>query len=101
MANRVDIAERKLTTRMFAAIVLAVAIAGGLLFFLGGPTIAAYLEPGVGMRTAALISFFVTLVVVIVMAIAAGEGLFGEIQFMLAGFAAFFVVLWFLIAWIF
>lgn len=101
MARRTDIEDRKLTTRMFAAIVVAIAIAGGLLFFLGGPLLAEHLEPGVGLRTAALISFLVTLAVVIVMAIVAGEGLLGEIQFMLLGFAAFFVVLWLLIAWIF
>jgi hypothetical protein len=31
----------------------------------------------------------------------AGEGLVGEIQFMIVGFAGFFLVLWVLIAWIF
>lgn len=101
MANRTDIEERKLTTRLFIAIVVAVAAAGALLFFLGGPMIAEQLAPGLGLRTSALIAFVVTLVVVVIMAIAAGEGLLGEIQYMLAGFAGFFVILWLLIAWIF
>ena len=101
MARRSDIEDRKLTVRLFAAIVTIVALAGAALVLFGGPFIAEQLEPGVGLRTAALASFVVTLIVVVIMAIAAGEGLLGEIQYMLAGFAGFFVVLWFLIAWIF
>jgi hypothetical protein len=101
MANRSDVEDRKLTVRLFAAIVVIVALAGAALFFFGGPLIAAHLGPGVGLRTAALIAFFVTLGVLAVMAIVAGEGLIGEIQFMIIGFAGFFLVLWLLIAWIF
>jgi flagellar basal body-associated protein FliL len=58
-------------------------------------------EPGVGMRQAAIISFFVTLVTLAFFAITAGDGLLGELQFMLAGFFSFFVVIWLLIAWVF
>jgi len=101
MANREDIQDRKLTTGLFVAIVAIIAIAGALLFFVGGPVVAEQVAPGVGLKTAALISFVMTLVVIVVMAIAAGEGLLGEIQFMIAGFAGFFLVLWLLIAWIF
>jgi hypothetical protein len=101
MANRSDVEDRKLTVRLFAAIVVIVALAGAALFLLGGPLIAEHLSPGVGLRTAALVAFFVTLGVLVVMAIVAGEGLVGEIQFMIVGFAGFFLVLWLLIAWIF
>ncbi len=101
MANKADVEDRKLTTRLFLGIVVVVALLGGALFFLAGPVIAEAVAPGVGLRTAAIISFFVTLAVVLVMAVVAGEGLIGEIQFMLAGFAGFFVVFWLLIAWIF
>jgi hypothetical protein len=101
MANREDIRERKLTLRMFAAIVVALVVAGALLFVLGGPLVAEHLEPGLGLKASAVISFIVTLVVLIVMAVVAGEGLIGELQFMILGFAAFFLVLWLLIAWIF
>lgn len=101
MANRADIEDRKLTTRLFLGIVVIVVVLGAALFFLGGPLIAEAVAPGVGLRTAAVISFFVTLGVVLVMAVVAGEGVIGEIQFMLAGFLAFFVILWLLIAWIF
>lgn len=101
MANRADIEDRKLTTRLFTAIVVIVAAAGAALFFFGGPLIAESFGPGVGLRTAAVISFVVTLVVIAAMAIFAGDGLLGEIQFMIPGFAGFFVVLWLLIAWVF
>jgi hypothetical protein len=59
------------------------------------------LEPGLGLKDAAVISFFVTIALMVVFAIAAGDGFIGEIQFMLAGFASFFVVIWLMLAWIF
>lgn len=62
---------------------------------------AGHLAPGLGMRAAAVISFLVTIVVLIVFALVAGEGLIGELQFMLLGFFAFFLILWLLIGWIF
>lgn len=101
MANRADIEDRKLTTRLFLGIVVIVALLGAALIFFAGPMIAEALAPGIGLRTAAVISFVVTLVVMLVMALVAGEGIVGEIQFMIVGFAGFFLVLWLLIAWIF
>ena len=76
-------------------------IAAGLLFFVALPLLAEHLEPGIGLKQAAVIAFIATLVVFVVMAIAAGDGLLGEIQFMLAGFGGFFVACWLMIAWIF
>jgi hypothetical protein len=55
----------------------------------------------VTLKTAALWSFGVTVVLLIVFAVAAGDSLIGELQFMLAGFFAFFVIITLLIAWIF
>lgn len=60
-----------------------------------------YLSPGLGIKDAALISFFISIVIMIVFAIASGDGLLGEIQFIIAGFFLFFVIIWLLIAWIF
>jgi hypothetical protein len=37
----------------------------------------------------------------VVFAAVSGDGLIGELQFMLAGFFSFFLILTFLIAWIF
>jgi len=62
---------------------------------------ATYLEPGLGLRNAAIASFFVTLVVMVIFAIASGDSLIGELQFMLPGFLAFFLIFWLMIAWVF
>ncbi|MGJ8670870.1 MAG: hypothetical protein ACSHXK_15395 [Oceanococcus sp.] len=60
-----------------------------------------YLASGVGLKDAAVMAFIATVLVLIVFAVAAGDGLIGELQFMLVGFFAFFAVLWLLIAWVF
>jgi hypothetical protein len=62
---------------------------------------ATYLSPGLGLKDAAVIAFIVTLVTLVVFAVAAGDGFLGEIQFMLGAFFAFFVIFWLMIAWIF
>ena len=56
---------------------------------------------GLGLKESAVVSFFVSLVLVTVIAIVSGDGLLGEVQFVLAAFLLFFFVFWFLIAWIF
>ncbi|MBQ0796797.1 hypothetical protein [Zhongshania sp.] len=60
-----------------------------------------YFSPGLGLKDAAVAAFFVTVVTLVVFAVAAGDGLLGELQFILSGFFGFFLVLWLLIAWIF
>jgi hypothetical protein len=62
---------------------------------------AAVLAPGVDLKTAAIWSFGVTVVMFVLFAIVAGDGLLGEIQFMLSGFFLFFVIITLLIAWVF
>ncbi len=62
---------------------------------------ATYLAPGLGLKDAAIISFFTTIVLMIVFALAAGDGFLGEIQFMLLGFFLFFLIIWLLAAWVF
>ena len=59
------------------------------------------LEPGVGLKTAATWSFGVTVVMFVLFALVAGDGLLGELQFMLVGFFLFFAIITLLIAWIF
>lgn len=59
------------------------------------------LTPGVGLKDSAVISFFITIVVMIVFAVASGDGLLGEIQFILGAFFLFFIIIWLLIAWVF
>ena len=70
----------------------------------GGPLMAevtAAFDEGIGLKTAALWSFFVTVALFIVFAIVAGEGLLGELQFMLGAFFSFFALITLLIAWVF
>ena len=57
---------------------------------------------GLGLKNAALISFDVSLAVILVMAVVSGgDAIFGELPFTIAGFLIFFVVFWLMIAWIF
>ncbi|MEN8176497.1 MAG: hypothetical protein ABFS23_12085 [Pseudomonadota bacterium] len=86
-------------------IVLVVAgVLGLMALSLGGPLIEAVntaLAPGLGIKDAALWAFGITFVMFVVFAVAAGDGLIGELQFMLLGFFAFFVIITLLIAWVF
>lgn len=59
------------------------------------------LEPGLGLKDAATYAFFSTLAVLVILALAAGDGLIGELQFMLGMMFLLFVVLWVGIAWVF
>jgi len=58
-------------------------------------------EPGVGLKLASIIGFFVAMILFIVFAIVAGDGLLGEIQFMIGGFLVFFLIFTVMIAWVF
>lgn len=60
-----------------------------------------HLAPGTGLKEAAVIAFIVTVILFVIFALAAGDGLLGEIQFMISGFAVFYLVCWLMIAWIF
>ncbi len=95
--------RKEARTLALVLLVLVLALAGCLLLSI--PMLSdfkeAYLAPGVDLREAAILAFITTIAVLVVFAIAAGDGLLGELQFMLLGFFAFFLVLWLLIAWIF
>mgnify|MGYP001488289187 CR=1 FL=1 len=96
-----DSADRRLSLILFLAILATLIVVVAVGWFVLGPAIVAAVEPGVGLRTAALIAFGLSLVVIVVMAIAAGDGLLGELPAMLLGFFAFFLIAWLMIAWIF
>ena len=63
--------------------------------------VATHFTPGVDLRGAALAGFIVTVLLFVLFAVVAGDGLIGELQFMIAGFFSFFVMLTLMIAWIF
>ena len=60
-----------------------------------------YFEEGIGLKPAAVISFFLSIATVVLFAIVGGDGLIGEVQYMFGAFFTYFFVLWLLIAWIF
>lgn len=92
--------SRRIAIALIVLVVLLV-VAAALILPLAAELAATHLAPGLGMRDAAVISFFLTLLIMVVFAITSGDGLLGELQFMLVGFLAFFVILWLLIAWVF
>jgi len=85
------------------ALILLVAIVWGGLYYLFETT--NFSDPfaaGLGLKNAALISFGVSLAVILVMAVVSGgDAIFGELPFTIAGFLIFFVIFWLMIAWIF
>ncbi|NIN34748.1 MAG: hypothetical protein GWO08_03825 [Gammaproteobacteria bacterium] len=102
MTNELDKKERKETLIIFFAIfVLLCVLAGGLVLLLPSVGEILNLQEGLGLKESAIIAFFITIIVMIVFAIAAGDSLIGEIQYMLGGFFSFFLLVWFLIAWVF
>lgn len=98
-------AKDKKDARALAVVLIVLALVLTLSAIFAMPLLAefntTFLAPGLGLRDAAIIAFVATLAVLVIFALVAGDGLLGEIQFMLLGFFAFFLVLWLLIAWIF
>ncbi len=84
---------------LLVAVVLVVLLVVNLLPA-GAPALAA-LNEGMGLRQAALWGFGVTVGLFVLFALVAGDGILGEIQFMLASFFGFFLILTLLIAWVF
>lgn len=95
--------QREAKTIVIAMALLAVlAIVGAILLIPAlQEVVALHFSPGVGLKTSAVIAFFVTIALLVILAVVAGDGLIGELQFMLAGFFGFFVICWLMIAWIF
>jgi len=107
MAGEGDRQDRKEATRLF----VAAAVALILLVVMGFAGLAYFTEimgdsdpfsAGLGLKNAALISFAVSFVAILVMAVVSGgDAIFGELPFTIAGFLIFFVIFWLMIAWIF
>jgi hypothetical protein len=99
--DRRDRNEARKIAIVLVVLVSVLALAALLLLPSMAEILQVYFAPGLGLKDAAVIAFFVTLVLMIVFAVAAGDGFLGEIQFMLAAFFLFFLLLWLLTAWIF
>lgn len=90
--------------KLLAILLIAAAVLVGIVVLFAAPLVegaAAAFAPGIGLKTAAIWSFGVTVVLFILFALVAGDGLFGELQFMLAAFFSFFALITLLIAWVF
>jgi hypothetical protein len=95
-----DRRELRLLIVLLLAAVVAIAVLGIYLLPAALPLLDS-LEAGMGLKDAALWGFGVTLGVFVLLAVVAGDGLIGEIQFLLGSFFGFFLILTLLIAWIF
>ncbi|WP_018873636.1 hypothetical protein [Thioalkalivibrio sp. ALJ16] len=97
LALRVLLGTSALVALLVALLVLAAAVSlPGL-----SDWVAVTFDDGMGLKNAALVALIVSVLVSIVFALAAGEGLLGELQFMIPGFFLFFVFFWLLLAWVF
>lgn len=99
--DRKDKNESRTIAIVLISLVVLLGVAALLLLPSLSEFVAVHLEPGLGLKTAAIVAFFVTVALFLVFAVAAGDGIVGELPFMLAGFFVFFVIFWLLIAWIF
>lgn len=103
-----DYKDSRLALRLLLGLTVLVAFAVALIV-MGilmtvpalSPWVAETFNSGIGLQTSAIISAIVSVIVLVIFAVSAGEGLLGEIQFMIAGFFLFFVFFWLLIAWVF
>lgn len=99
-----DAKDKKAARNAGIALLVVLLLAMGVAMMLVpalGDFIATSLTPGVDLKGAAFGSFIVTVILFVLFAAVSGDGLIGELQFMLAGFFSFFLMLTLLIAWIF
>ncbi len=97
LALRVLLGTSALVALLVALLVLAAAVSlPGL-----SEWVAVTFDDGIGLKNAALAAAIASVVISIFFALTAGEGLIGELQFMIPGFFLFFVFFWLMLAWIF
>jgi hypothetical protein len=106
MPSASDRHDRKEALRLFVvaaiALLLLIVIGGVGLYYLVGLGASDPFAPGLGLKNAALVSFGVSFVLILVMAVVSGgDAIFGELPFTVLGFLIFFVIFWLMIAWIF
>ena len=95
-----DRSDLKLLAIILVAVVAVLLVVGSLFLPMGQEVVTA-LNDGLSLKDATLWGFGVTVALFVLFAVVAGDGLIGEIQFMLTSFFVFFAVISLLIAWIF
>jgi hypothetical protein len=83
------------------AVIAAVVAAAVFLVPAVSAWVTAVFGPGLGLKTAAVIAVGVSLAVLVLLTVTAGDGLLGEIQFVIPGFFLFALFFWLMIAWVF
>ena len=106
MPSPQDDRDRKEAARLLlaaaVAILLLIVIGAVGIYFITGLGDSDPFSAGLGLKGAAIVSFGVSLILILVMAVVSGgDAIFGELPFTIAGFLIFFVVFWLMIAWIF
>ncbi|HET9573718.1 MAG TPA: hypothetical protein VFP29_08345 [Methyloceanibacter sp.] len=106
MPSPQDERDRKEAARLLLAaaiaILLLIVIGAVGIYFITGLGDSDPFSAGLGLKGAAIVSFGVSLVLILIMAIVSGgDAIFGELPFTIAGFLIFFVIFWLMIAWIF
>lgn len=96
-----DKAESRKVGIILLVLVAVLLAAVALIIPMAAEFAAVHFEPGLGLKSAAVIAFFVSIVVMLVFAFAAGDGLIGELQYILSAFFLFFLIFWLMLAWIF
>lgn len=96
-----DKRQARATLIAIILVLLLAVIATALLLPMLGELSSGVFSQGIGLKSAAVISFFVTTILLVMLALVSGDGLIGELQFVLGGFFTFFIIIWLMIAWIF
>ena len=91
--------------RIAGAALLALLAVGLFMLLVVLPELASFTETafadGVGLRTASVIAFFLTVGLFVLLALVGGDGIAGELEVMIGAFFGFFTAFWLLIAWLF
>ncbi|MGZ8401415.1 MAG: hypothetical protein ACXWVI_08970 [Methyloceanibacter sp.] len=106
MPSAGDLQDRNEALRLFVAaaiaLLLLIVVGGAGFYYVIGLGASDPFSAGLGLKDAALISFGVSFVLILVMAVVSGgDAIFGELPFTILGFLIFFVIFWLMIAWIF
>lgn len=97
LARRLLFGFSSIAALLIAVLLIALATSAPVL----SDWVASTFSPGIGLGLAALVAIGVSIAMVIVFALVAGDGLIGELQFMIPGFFLFFVFFWLMLAWVF
>ena len=108
MTSAGDPSDRRRALILLAVIVVGIVVVAGLfvsLVVLELPKMVTFVDevftPGLGLRSAAIIAAIVSFLVLIAFALASGDGIIGEIAFVIPGFFVFFLFFWIMTAWVF